>query len=162
MPTPEVNNATKTDDLCEGCGACCAPDILGQMTDPYLEVTQDDLKDEFTSKSKLSVKSAVGGPMGLGMKGVPGRTDLVFKGRHKAIFVHGCFWHRHAGCALARLPKTRHDFWVPKLEANRRRDERNLARLQSEGWQVLVVWECELGDLDSVTHRVKQFLKEPS
>lgn len=77
MPTPEVNNATKTDDLCEGCGACCAPGILGQMTDPYLEVTQDDLKDEFTSKSKLSVKSAVGGPMGLdSMFGEDGRLFL--------------------------------------------------------------------------------------
>jgi len=106
--------------------------------------------------------SSLGYRYRLGMKGVPGRPDLVFKGRHKAIFVHGCFWHRHAGCALARLPKTRHDFWVPKLEANRSRDEKNLARLQSEGWQVLVIWECELGDLASVTKRVEQFLKEPS
>lgn len=108
------------------------------------------------------VVSSLGFRYRLGMKGVPGRPDLVFKGRHKAIFVHGCFWHRHAGCALARLPKTRHDFWVPKLEANRGRDEKNLARLQSEGWQVFVIWECELGDLASVTHRVEQFLKEPS
>ena len=108
------------------------------------------------------VVSSLGFRYRLGMKGVPGRPDLVFKGRRKAIFVHGCFWHRHAGCALARLPKTRQDFWVPKLEANRGRDERNLARLQGEGWQVLVIWECELGDLTSVSHRVEQFLKEPS
>ena len=93
---------------------------------------------------------------------LPGKPDIVFPGRRKAIFVHGCFWHRHAGCALARTPKSRHEFWVPKLEANRRRDEKNLARLQNDGWQVLVIWECELSDLSRVTDRVEQFMKEPS
>jgi len=75
---------------------------------------------------------------------------------------HGCFWHRHPGCSLARLPKTRHDFWVPKLESNRERDQKNLARLQSEGWDVLVIWECELDDLARLTDRVDQFMKEAS
>ena len=84
------------------------------------------------------------------------------KGRRKVIFVHGCFWHRHPDCALARLPKTRHDFWVPKLEANRERDTKILARLKDEGWLVLVIWECELGDLAPLTARIDQFLKEAS
>lgn len=67
------------------------------------------------------------------------------------------------GVAVARVRRGRARApWVPKLEANRSRDEKNLARLQSEGWQVLVIWECELGDLASVTNRVEQFLKEPS
>ncbi len=108
------------------------------------------------------VVSSLGFRYRLSMKGVPGRPDLVFKGRRKAIFVHGCFWHRHAGCALARLPKTRHEFWVPKLEANRSRDERNMERLHRDGWRVLVIWECELGNISSVTEKVAQFLKEPS
>lgn len=55
-------------------------------------------------------------------KDLPGKPDLVFRSRRKVIFVHGCFWHRHPGCALARLPKSREDFWLPKLEANRQRD----------------------------------------
>lgn len=59
---------------------------------------------------------------------LPGRPDLVFSRRHKAIFVHGCFWHRHKGCKLARIPKSRVRFWTEKLESNRMRDARNRAR----------------------------------
>jgi DNA mismatch endonuclease (patch repair protein) len=79
---------------------------------------------------------------------LPGRPDLVFHKRHKAIFVHGCFWHRHgdSACKLARLPKSRLDFWVPKLEANRERDHKNEERLKMMGWQSLVIWECQVGD----------------
>ena len=82
----------------------------------------------------------------LHVSGIPGRPDLVFGGRRKVIFVHGCFWHRHAHCALARLPKSRLEFWLPKLEANRRRDQENVRTLHRKGWAVLTIWECELGD----------------
>ena len=73
---------------------------------------------------------------------LPGKPDIVFRGRRKAIYVHGCFWHRHPdpACKLARLPKTRQDFWVPKLEGNRQRDIENQRRLTEMGWEVLVVW----------------------
>lgn len=89
---------------------------------------------------------------------LPGRPDLVFAGRHKVIFVHGCFWHRHKGCSLARLPKSRHDFWIPKLESNRERDERNRAALVADGWDVLVVWECELKEKEALASRISAFL----
>src|SRR5580700_7261404 len=75
---------------------------------------------------------------------LPGHPDIVFRRHRKVIFVHGCFWHRHAACALARLPKSRLDFWVPKLEGNRKRDERNRRALLREGWKVLTIWECQL------------------
>lgn len=91
-------------------------------------------------------------------KGLPGRPDLVFRSRSKVIFVHGCFWHRHANCALARIPKSRHDFWVPKLERNAARDRTNLEKLTSQGWDSLVIWECELRDLSAVAKRVRVFL----
>lgn len=93
-------------------------------------------------------------------KDLPGRPDIVFVSRRKVIFVHGCFWHRHEGCSLARLPKTRLDFWVPKLEANRLRDIKCQEALRLEGWQVLVVWECELKkrDLPSLSERLAAFL----
>jgi DNA mismatch endonuclease, patch repair protein len=73
---------------------------------------------------------------------LPGCPDLVFGKRKKIIFVHGCFWHRHddSACKLARLPKSRLDFWLPKLEANRQRDERNQARLVAIGWKSLIIW----------------------
>jgi DNA mismatch endonuclease (patch repair protein) len=78
-------------------------------------------------------------------KKLPGRPDLVFPSRRVAVFVHGCFWHRHPDpeCKLARLPKSRLDFWLPKLEGNRLRDERTKAKLEGLGWKVIVVWECD-------------------
>lgn len=76
---------------------------------------------------------------------LPGRPDIVFRSRRIAVFVHGCFWHRHddPNCKLARMPKTRLDFWLPKLEGNRQRDERNIAALTARGWRPIVIWECQ-------------------
>lgn len=92
---------------------------------------------------------------------LPGRPDLVFRKRKKVIFVHGCFWHRHSdsSCKLARLPKSRLDFWRPKLEANRNRDRRNELALRDSGWESLVIWECELGDHRALERKIKVFLE---
>lgn len=92
---------------------------------------------------------------------LPGRPDVVFSSRRKVIFVHGCFWHRHAHsrCRLARLPKSRLEFWLPKLESNKERDKRNLAKLRREGWKALVVWECQLRNADAVGRRLCRFLE---
>jgi DNA mismatch endonuclease, patch repair protein len=88
-----------------------------------------------------------------------GKPDLVFSRRRKVIFVHGCFWHRHPGCGLARLPKSRLDFWLPKLSENRRRDLRNIARLRRENWSVSVVWECQLKNATLLEKRIRKFLE---
>lgn len=77
---------------------------------------------------------------------LPGRPDLVFASRRKVIFVHGCFWHRHNRCSLARLPKSRQEFWLPKLENNKARNAVNLRALTRLGWTSMVIWECELRD----------------
>ena len=90
---------------------------------------------------------------------LPGRPDLVFKSRRKVIFVHGCFWHPHGeGCTLTRLPKSRLDFWRSKLEGNRRRDLENQESLRALGWDVLILWECELRDMVAIEGRVREFL----
>lgn len=89
---------------------------------------------------------------------LPGKPDMVLPSRRAVIFVHGCFWHRHPRCKLARLPKSRLDFWVPKLEANRARDVKNLRKLRRAGWRPLVVWECELSDPAALKLRIKRFL----
>jgi len=96
-------------------------------------------------------------------KRLPGRPDLSFPLRRKAIFVHGCFWHLHPDprCKLARMPKSRLDYWPPKLKANRDRDARNLRSLESQGWDPLVVWECELRNIDRVRDRLTAFLGPP-
>ena len=89
---------------------------------------------------------------------LPGSPDLVFGPRRKVIFVHGCFWHLHEGCRRARIPKSRVDFWQPKLEGNRRRDARNQAELRRRCWGVLVVWECEIKDEYVLERRIEEFL----
>lgn len=91
-------------------------------------------------------------------RSLPGSPDIIFRGRKKVIFVHGCFWHRHDGCPLARLPKSRLDFWIPKLEGNRERDTRTLHQLNSLGWDVLVIWECKLKDLNLLEKILNGFL----
>ncbi|WP_309955079.1 MULTISPECIES: very short patch repair endonuclease [Variovorax] len=93
-------------------------------------------------------------------KDLPGKPDLVFRSRRKVIFVHGCFWHRHRDCSLARLPKSREDFWLPKLEANRQRDIKIEQSLHDSKWAVLVLWECELGKLPELKNKIKEFLDE--
>jgi DNA mismatch endonuclease (patch repair protein) len=73
---------------------------------------------------------------------LPGTPDIVLAGRRVAIFVHGCFWHGHVGCNLAKVPSTRADFWKRKFELNQQRDEAATSALLAAGWRVLVVWEC--------------------
>lgn len=93
-------------------------------------------------------------------KDLPGKPDIVFLSRRAVIFVHGCFWHRHPDpeCKLARLPKSRREFWEDKLSRNRARDLDVEQRLNESGWRVMILWECELRDLSSVATRVRDFL----
>ena len=93
-------------------------------------------------------------------KRVLGRPDVAFPGRRKVIWIHGCFWHRHPGCKNARLPKSRREFWLPKLEGNRRRDLATQQEVQRMGWQTLVTWECELSDPERLSQRLKEFLDD--
>jgi DNA mismatch endonuclease, patch repair protein len=92
-------------------------------------------------------------------KDLPGKPDLVFPSRRKVIFVHGCFWHQHAGCKEGRVPGSRREYWEPKLRRNQERDAASQASLKGQGWRSLTVWECELKDTPSVLKRVKRFLR---
>lgn len=76
-------------------------------------------------------------------KDLPGKPDLVFAKHNVALFVHGCFWHRHPNCPKASLPKTRSNYWTEKFVANQRRDSRAFEALEELGWTVAVLWECE-------------------
>lgn len=93
---------------------------------------------------------------------LPGTPDLVFPSRRAVIFVHGCFWHRHAGCPKASIPATRPEFWAEKFEANAARDERVQRALAAEDWRVEVVWECEMRDREALTLRLISFLGAPT
>lgn len=92
-------------------------------------------------------------------KRLPGKPDLVFRGRRKIIFVHGCFWHGHDCPRGRRIPKTNSDYWQNKIARNRARDMGSIAKLQTEGWDVLVIWECQLGNDEETVSRLRSFLK---
>lgn len=93
-------------------------------------------------------------------KQLPGSPDVVLPKYQTAIFVHGCFWHRHPGCRNATMPSTRRDFWQEKFDANVSRDARNQAALEAAGWTVLTIWECELkADAEGVVRRLADELR---
>ena len=94
-------------------------------------------------------------------KDIPGKPDIAFIGRKMVIFVHGCFWHGHDCPAGANKPKTNQDYWLQKIERNKRRDAVNLAALKSAGWKSLVVWECEI-KRENIKSRIGRFLKYES
>lgn len=91
-------------------------------------------------------------------KDLPGRPDIAFIGRKKAIFVHGCFWHGHDCLAGSRRPRTRQDYWLPKISGNQARDARHRAQLADIGWDVLIVWECE-AKAGEFTQKLSRFLR---
>jgi len=90
---------------------------------------------------------------------LPGKPDIVFPGKNKVIFVHGCFWHLHQGCPNVRFPKSRLEFWRPKLEGNAARDRESLKKLQDIGWDVYVIWECETIDEEILKERLVRYME---
>lgn len=101
---------------------------------------------------------ALGYRFRLHKRDLPGKPDLVFIGRRKIIFVHGCFWHGHDCPRGARAPKTNTEYWHSKITRNRERDAEHIARLAALGWRTLIVWECELSDQTALVHRLRTFL----
>jgi DNA mismatch endonuclease (patch repair protein) len=91
---------------------------------------------------------------------LPGRPDLVFPSRKKVIFIHGCFWHGHR-CSKGKLPKSRPEYWIAKINTNRERDARIITRLKQLGWKSLTVWQCELKQLGAVERTLRKFLGAP-
>lgn len=93
-------------------------------------------------------------------KSLPGKPDLVFPKRRKVIFVHGCFWHQHGAtdCPITRKPLSNQAYWLPKLERTIQRDIHSIGQLKELGWEILVVWECSIGDVNELTCRITTFL----
>lgn len=140
---------------------------VGLMADTLTEAQRSERmarvrgRDTKPERALRALLTRLGHRYRLQARDLPGRPDIVFRGKRRAIFVHGCFWHRHPDpeCKLARMPKSRLDFWGPKLEANRARDVANIDRLKALGWRVLLVWECELRDMDRLEDRVSRFVE---
>lgn len=110
------------------------------------------------TKPELIVRRALhaaGRRFRLHRKDLPGKPDIVIPKDRTALFVHGCFWHGHEGCSIARVPKTQSAFWREKFVRNRERDERVRQALEEQGWRVLVIWECE-----AKSKRLSEILRE--
>jgi DNA mismatch endonuclease (patch repair protein) len=91
-------------------------------------------------------------------KSLPGKPDLVFRGKRKVLFVHGCFWHQHAGCLMGEPPASNLGYWIPKLGRTVERDREHMKALRKTGWKALVIWECQLEQPKKVEARIRRFL----
>lgn len=135
-------------------------DVDPAVSEAMSRVGSKDTKPEMVVRR---LAHAMGYRFRLHQKDLPGTPDLVFPSRRKAIFVHGCFWHGHSDpeCKLARMPKSRVEFWQEKVDRNRARDHRSETALKELCWQVLTVWECEtkVRDRDDLARRLKGFLE---
>jgi len=94
-------------------------------------------------------------------KNLPGKPDIVLTRLKRIIEVKGCFWHQHEGCIDSRIPKSRTEYWRPKLRGNVGRDRRNLALLKKLGWRVLLLWECEIEKIppEQLARKIERFLR---
>lgn len=134
------------------------------MTDVFPSVKRSWIMSRVREKNtspELKVRSLVhrlGFRFRLHRKDLPGKPDLVFSSRKKIIFVHGCFWHGHDCSRGEREPKSNTKYWVEKIQRNADRDARHQSELKALGWNVLVIWECELKDAETLSERLKSFL----
>ena len=126
----------------------CMSRIHSEATKPELKVRQWLWRHGY--RYRLNVKS------------VPGKPDIVMRKYRTAIFVNGCFWHGHEGCDKFKIPQTNREFWVNKIKRNQERDQRNYQVLHDNGWQVIVVWECQLTPkcIEETMLRVELLLNE--
>jgi len=116
------------------------------------------VRDTQPEKIVRSLVHGLGFRFRVGTPDLPGKPDIVLRRHHKVIFVHGCFWHQHAGCRRSARPKTRRGFWNKKLDLNIARDQRVVSELVRSGWAPLIVWECETKDIRRLKSKLRKFL----
>ena len=132
------------------------PDNISKLHRSWVmsRVRSRNTKPELIARSllhNLGYRFTVNGPSN---RKLPGKPDIVLPKYRTVVFVHGCFWHRHPNCKIATTPKSNQDYWLPKFRKNVERDRQNQMALKKAGWNVLVIWECELKDLDTVAARL--------
>lgn len=127
---------------------------------PFRSSLMQNVRQQNTTPEMVVRRAAhgLGYRFRLHRRALPGSPDLVFPRLEVAVFVHGCFWHRHSGCRYASTPKVNAEFWEHKFRRNVERDAQKEGELRQFGWQVMVVWECETRDLESLRRRLSEFL----
>ena len=118
-------------------------------------------RDMAPEKIARSVLHRAGFRFSLHRKDLPGKPDIVLRKHNAVIFVHGCFWHRHAGCKRCTTPKSNQQYWLPKLDGNAKRDRLHVAALKKLGWRVKVVWECEVKNRAKLARQLNSFILGP-
>lgn len=137
--------------------------MVKRPTNPVRSATMRAVKGKNTTPELVvrRLTHSLGYRYRLHQSDLPGRPDLVFSARRKAIFVEGCFWHGHGCRRGARIPKENRDYWTAKIARNKARDVQNRERLRELGWAVLTVWECEMKDRTILSDRLVAFLGPP-
>lgn len=116
-------------------------------------------RDTSPEKVVRNLLHKIGYRFRLHRKDLPGCPDILLPRHRKVILVHGCFWHWHRGCKLFRMPKSRPDYWFPKLTRNRMRDKKNYTMLRKLGFEYLVIWECQTRDEEKLATTVGSFMR---
>ena len=116
-------------------------------------------RDTSPERQIRSILHGLGYRFRLHVRRLPGKPDIVLPRYQTAIFVNGCFWHRHVGCKFCYEPKSRKSFWREKFEENVKRDKRNYAELKRLGWSVTVIWECQTTNVDLIERRLQRRLE---
>lgn len=131
------------------------------VTDPARRALMQRVRQKGTPAEKIvaTVCRELGLRYRLNVKTLPGSPDLANKAKRWAIFVHGCFWHRHEGCAKATMPKRNAQFWREKFKANRERDARKIGELRRAKYKVVVIWQCEAEDRASLRRSLSNLRK---
>lgn len=138
----------------------CSPELRSRV---MAAVPSRNTRPEIRVRSllhRMGYRFTVNGPLN---RSLPGRPDVVLPRFKTAVFVHGCFWHGHKGCPNFRMPKTRSKWWRNKFDSNIRRDKKNIRLLSKDGWNPIVIWECETlrpADLETLAARLRQELSE--
>jgi DNA mismatch endonuclease (patch repair protein) len=135
--------------------------MTNTQADSVRSATMRAVKSKNTAPEMLvrSIVHRLGYRFRLHRKDLPGKPDLVFAGRRKIIFVHGCFWHGHECARGNRIPQHNRDYWVRKIRDNRERDTMHSVILESSGWKILTVWECEAHVSNDLQKKLADFLE---
>ncbi len=116
-------------------------------------------KDTKPERLVRSLLHKMGYRFRLHVAGLPGKPDIVLPRHGKVVFVNGCFWHGHKGCCRGKAPKSNTEFWIEKIGKNVERDTRIYRKLRKDGWQILIVWECQTRNMSKLTSRLATFMQ---
>lgn len=137
------------------------------MADTFTKAKRSEIMSNIGGKNtapELRVRRllhALGYRFRLHRDDLPGKPDIVLPRHRKIVLIHGCFWHAHLGCPRAALPTTNTLFWEKKIGGNKKRDRRVVRELHTLGWDVLVLWQCQLKNVEVLTRRLLRFLRPP-